>query len=645
MVPATMSRTALVAVLCAVMTSLIAVFGFAQVARADEPIPLGQTAPAAEAAPSADTSAVDNESTDPAQDGWATWLDVASDGNWSWDDWFPEGASATPASPDATDSAPASAEDPAPTNPPSDGVSVSADASGIVSDAATTLLAIDTLAPPAITVTGTSLDWTATAGVGSYVFVRKVPGLAPQYSIVNGTSTTPPAVAGETVNYSVRTNVSGSTWAPEVSIAYPGTPDPTVDPRAALRLSVGGAADTTVVWNDVPGVSSYVFVRKIPNQAPQYSLVSERNWLTPPYVYGQTVRYGVRTNVSGSTWAPEVSITYPDPPTQTPTPTPTPTPAPTPSPTPPPVDGSFHMGVVSGSALMYELPFIKQLGAHTARLEFGIGSSASSMASTMEAYAQAGIHPLLLASFYGRTPSSSEAQNLASWAKAYGPGGTFWQGKSYPTTPGIAAIEFGNETSFTYQFSDNSSGAYAARAQTYAQRAKEAGAAIAAANPRAAFVVIGDNAQQGTSWVTNMFRAVPNLDDYVSGWTIHPYGPNWATRMDSTVNSARTAGSRDLPLWVTEWGLSSDNGRCLDDNYGFDTCMTYGEAATTLHSALAGMQNRYGSRLGALYLYQANDQYSPGVSTSRERYFGALQIYGAGKGAYTTEVKADLAVN
>ena len=46
--------------------------------------------------------------------------------------------------------------------------------------------------------------------------------------------------------------------------------------------------------------------------------------------------------------------------------------------------------------------------------------------------------------------------------------------------------------------------------------------------------------------------------------------------MDSTVNATRNAGARDVPLWITEWGLSTDNGRCLSDNYGWDKCMTYG---------------------------------------------------------------------
>ena len=275
----------------------------------------------------------------------------------------------------------------------------------------------------------------------------------------------------------------------------------------------------------------------------------------------------------------------------------------------------------------------------------GIGTPASTLAPAMDAYARAGIRPILLAVFYGRNATSAEAQNLASWAAAYGPGGTFWQGKSYPAGTGVQQIEFGNETSYSYQFSDNSLSTYAARAQTYAQRTKEAAIAIKAANPNVGLLAIGDNAVNQSAWVVNMFKAVPDLDDYVSGWTIHPYGPNWAARIDSTINSTKAAGARDLPIWITEWGLSTDNGACLSDNYGFDKCMTYDAAATTLRATLSGMQSRYGSRLGAFFLYQAHDQYASRSQTGREAFFGATQSNGAPKGAYTAEVKSQLAAN
>jgi hypothetical protein len=619
-------------------------------ARADEPVPLGQTAPDT----SSDWSGEDWSGHDSGADEvlwsdetWDDWLDHACDDDWSWDDWYGDPAAdgsadgtpvdEQPAAEAPSDSAPSDSApvEPAPGDPAPD------DAGGVdvitaepqlaasTTTTAATLATNDVLAAPTASTSGTTVSWTPIAGVSSYVFVRKVPDQTPQYSIVYGTSVTPPAVPGETVSYGVRTNVSGSAWANEVSITYPSTT--TVDPTTAPKMSVSG---NTVSWTPIAGVSSYVFVRKAPNQTPQYSLVNGTS-VTPPVVSGTTVSYGVRTNVSGSAWASEVSIAYPA----------SGSPSPSPSPTPTPVDGAFRMGLVAGSAHQYELSFLKALGAHTARIEFSVGTAASSLASDVDAYARAGIRPLLLATFYGRNPTTAEAQNLANWARAYGPGGSFWAGKTYPANTAVTQIEFGNETSYTYQFSDNSSGTYAARAQTYAQRARDAVTAIRAANPNVGLIVQGDNAQQQTAWVQNMFRAVPNLGDLAAGWTIHPYGPNWATRIDSTINSTRTAGSRDLPIWVTEWGLSSDNGRCLSDNYGWNKCMTYGEAATTLHSALSGMHTRYGSRLGAFYLYQAHDQYATGTKTGRESYFGALQSTGITKGTYTSEVKADLAVN
>jgi hypothetical protein len=413
-----------------------------------------------------------------------------------------------------------------------------------------------------------------------------------------------------------------STLAIVLSLAVWGPARASADTLAAPSLTVSGQ---TLKWTAVTGVSSYVYVRKVTGQTDQYTTVTGTS-VTPPAAPGQTARYSVRTNVSGSAWAKEVSIAY----------------STTTTPPPPPPPSVFAMGVTTGSSFAYELPFLTSLGAHTARLLYNIGTSASSMAPVMDAYAKAGVRPLLAAEFYGRLPSTAEAQNLATWAKAYGPGGTFWQGKTYPANTAVTRIEFGHETSYSYQFPDYSLPTYAARAQTYALRFKDAQVAIKAANPNVGLLAQGDNAVNQTAWVVNMFKAVPDLGTRAAGWTIHPYGPNWRTRIDSTINSTRAAGSPDLPIWVTEWGLSTDNGRCLSDNYGFDKCMTYQLAARTLHAALTGMISTYGNRLGAFFLYQAHDQAPTGTQTGREYYFGALQQKGGAKGAYTSEVKADL---
>lgn len=529
--------------------------------------------------------------------------------------------------------------------------------------------AATTVAAPSITVSGTTLKWNAVGNTSSYVFVTKVLGTADKYSVVSGTSFTPPAVPGKTVRYSVRASVNGSAWAKEVSITYPSTPTtpttptepttptnpttpttPTVDTKAAPSVSVSG---TSVTWSKVGSVDTYVLVRKVPGSADQYSAVSGTS-TTPAAAPGKTVRYSVRTAVEGSAWAPEVSITYPTDSTTPTTPTnPTEPTTPTNPTTPPPTtNGSFSMGLVAGSALTYEYDFIKNLGSKTARLEFTIGTSVSSMRSTIDLYARNGIRPLLLASFYGRIPSSSEAQNLGTWAKEFGPNGTFWQGKSYPASVRPTEIEFGNETSYSYQFSDTYGkggfgqiASYQQRAKDYAVRAKEAAQAIKAANTGIGLIAIGEPSGAGSYWVNNMFAAVPDLGSYVSGWTIHPYGPDWQTRLDQTIQYTEAKGAPKLPLYITEWGLATDNGRCLDDNYGFDKCMTYSSAASTLRSTINSMKSRYGSRLREFYLYQAHDQRASGATNGREHYFGALKDNNTAKGDYTNEVKSLLAAN
>jgi len=492
------------------------------------------------------------------------------------------------------------------------------------------------LQAPQLTVSGQTLRWAPVAGVNSYVLVRKVPGQADQYSVITGTSVTPPPVPGVTVHYSVRTSVDGSAWSSEQAITYPAAS--TSNTQSAPALSVSG---DTLTWQRITNVSTYVLATKVPGHADQYTEVSGTS-VTPAAVPGVTVAYSVRTAVDGSAWSPEVKISYPATVTQ-----PTPPPAPLSS-------GPFEMGVVAGSAIEYELPYIQELGAHTARMEFSINTPVSQMESIVGAYAQAGVRPLLLAGFEGRIPSTPEAQNLASWAAAFGPGGTFWQGKNYPASAAVTDIEFGNETSYSYQFSDTSSASnwyalpsYVARAQNYALRFKDAETAIQASNPNVGLLAQADDGGSGTpTWVNNMFAAVPDLASRVAGWTVHPYGPQWEATINRLVSSTKAAGAPStIPIYATEFGISSDNGRCLQENFGFNKCMTYSEAASTLESSISAMRAKYGSRLRDVYLFQARDQQATGSSTEREAYCGALQTNQATKGAYTTAVESLLTSN
>jgi len=514
------------------------------------------------------------------------------------------------------------------------------------------------LVAPALTLSSARLTWRPVAGVSSYILVRRVAGRADHFAAVTGTTARARTVRGRTVRYAVRTAVVGSAWSRVVALAA----SLRARRQAAPALTVSGG---TLRWNQVSDVKDYVFVAKVPGRADAYSTVRATT-LTPPAVPGATVRYSVRTDVDGSHWAPEVSITYAaDEHVTTTTPAPAPAapsmptsgdggasrPASSPAPSPAPVDAGrgLSVGVNTGSAVQWELPFVQTLGAHRARMEFDISTPVSQMEPVIAAYAAAGIQPLLLAGFQGRMPTVAEADNLASWAAAFGPGGTFRQGKGWAESTAVTHIEFGNESNQSWQYPVLSgdpnwakTSTYRDLATQYALRFKDAVVAIRGANANVGLLAIGDTPGNWPQWLDAVFAAVPSFGSYVAGWTIHPYGPQsrWQPAIDNALTQLRGHGASDaIPLYLTEYGIASDDGRCLSDNYGWDTCMSYGAAADALNQAVSGMAARYGSRVAEIYLYQARDQKASGQSSDREAYFGALHSDQSPKGAYTTAVR------
>ncbi|WP_445149027.1 hypothetical protein [Baekduia sp. Peel2402] len=526
-----------------------------------------------------------------------------------------------------------------------------------------------TLAPtqvaPVLSATGAKLTWKKVAGVNTYVLVRKVSGRSDLYSAVTGTTVTPDTIAGKTVTYSVRTAVVGSAWARELQVKYATA----AQRQAAPALSVDGKS---LRWTSVVGVDSYVLVTKEPGAADVYETVTGTS-VTPPAKAGKTVRYSVRTNVNGAAWAREVSIGFPAASTGTTTTAPSTTTtqpgagtpstgngsstagtttsgsttsnSSAPAPAAPSTTSNFEMGMNSGSAIAWEMGFITKLSAKHVRMEFDINTNVSDIAPIVLQYAQAGIQPMLLAGFQGRTPTATEAQNLATWAAAFGPGGTFWQGKNVAPSTAVTRIEFGNETNNPYQYNGwtladdwYKNSQYLNLAKEYARQAKNAAIAVTAANPKVGILAVGDQYSGYTTWINAMFDAVPDLANYVAGWTVHPYGPQWQIPMDNMLAAMKARGAAEKPLYVTEWGVSSDNGRCLSDNFGYDKCMSYTTAANTLKTVVAGMRARYGARLASVFLYSTADQRSTGASTDREHYFGAMKSDNTPKGAYTDEV-------
>jgi hypothetical protein len=305
-------------------------------------------------------------------------------------------------------------------------------------------------------------------------------------------------------------------------------------------------------------------------------------------------------------------------------------------------------GVVSNADPIQEAPRAASVGAKLIRVEFPIQTPVSQIEPTIAAFAANGEQALLLASFAGRIPSEAEAQNLASWAHAFGPGGTFWAGRSDGQLA-VQAIEFGNETNQSYQFNGCSWNcpSYIPRAEAYALALKAAQISIDASggNTSVGLLAIGDDGGTGSeNWLNGMFKAVPDLASRIIGWTVHAYGPKsqWETMVNHMIEWTSAHGAPStLPIYVTEFGFATDNGSCLSNNYGWSPCMSYGEAASDLNQDVSEFVASYGSRIADLMLYEVSDLAPANPSnTEREDYFGIFQQNGSPKGAYTEEVRS-----
>ncbi len=297
----------------------------------------------------------------------------------------------------------------------------------------------------------------------------------------------------------------------------------------------------------------------------------------------------------------------------------------------------FEVGLVNSS--WHDPKVLASLGAPIARVEFRVGTSVEQMRPAFATFAAAGTRILPLAGFKGTLPTVAEATQLREWALEFGPGGRFWVGRADGHLA-ISDIEFGNETNATYQYGDSYFDAsYAKRARDYALRASDAIDALK--GTQVGLMVQGtDGGSQYSFWIDNMIAAVPNLGERVSAWTVHTYAPDWKGEMERTIRQLAAAGTpATVPFAVTETGYASDGGRCLDDNYANDPCMSYDGAAAKLTAKIAAMRATYGPRIESIMLYMERDLRNPGQVSGRESYFGLLKWDGSDKGAYTAAAR------
>ncbi len=428
------------------------------------------------------------------------------------------------------------------------------------------------LAAPSLHVSGDSLSWDHVAGVQNYVLVRNVSGQPAQYSVLNGTSTTPAPIPGVTAEYSVRTTVEGSEWSPAESISYPAGETP--DTQAAPVLSVSGQ---TLDWTSIPGVGTYILATTVPGQATQYSVLSG-NSVAPAAVPGKTVSFNIRTAVNGSTWSPTVSISF--------------------SAT---TAGTGSTEGTSSAPVNFSEPFVKGINANIA----GWGNQAPQVASEIhtlgatweredlawsEVEPQPGVYNwapfesvlataqangITILPIVGYAPSWTSPSNAAAYAEfvkaavaRFGPG----------TSANLQWWELWNEPYFAYAWSNKTP-----EPEAYARDAVAAAQAARSVAPSVKLLISADyevSPQTGgstpweTSWIDDMFTAEPSLGQWINGISVHPYGDDpstplaqtggyedssgqWAFQRIDTIREKFLAHGVNLPFWITEAGWST----------------------------------------------------------------------------------------
>ena len=403
---------------------------------------------------------------------------------------------------------------------------------------------------PTLIVSGLKLSWTRVARMNTYVFVINVPHETAQYSVVSGTSLTPPPVPGDTVSYSVRTTAVGSAWAKEKSISFPAAKAPEkekakapeevkipvkekapeevkapekVNTRAAPELTVSGQK---LVWNAVVGVSTYALATIVPGEATQYSEVSGTSF-TPLAVAEKTVKYSIRTAVEGSLWAPDVAITYasatPPPPTETPTAS-------------PPAPSSMWISLNAGG-----------WGSEQYADVAGAVNTIRTEETNISGWTKVGVRVIYCDSGPYNT-GGVKALNVSSWvanAVAY-----------VKANPAVSAVEVLNEASGNWFWGENADSTENAAAYAKLLEAVHTAFVQEFGAARPLILASYGGPSEKPEWGEHVWASDPNVGNDVDGVVVHPYpssGRGEADRQQVEEAHAKTG----KPVYVTEVGWST----------------------------------------------------------------------------------------
>jgi hypothetical protein len=476
--------------------------------------------------------------------------------------------------------------------------------------AATSARLRDARVAPRLTASGYTLRWAPMGRIKSYVLQRDVPRQDAQYSVVDGTSVTPPAVPGVAVSYSLRTTAHQSSWSHELRVSYPA-PE-TSHAQVAPVLYVTGQ---TLSWRPIAGVSSYVLATKAPSGMVHYTVVSGTS-VTPESIPGAAVQYSVRTPVDGSVWAQEVTVTYPIGLRKTGGEAPVfraangesststaggASPLGVGAEVPAPGTGS---GEPSTPTSDFSQPFVKgvaedptgwgevgaeqigeemhSLGANWVRVDLpwkevmpspGVYDW-SHFDQVIRTSAALGLHVLPILDYAPSWTTPTNAAGYAEFAAAavarYGPG----------TPANLPWFELWNEPYFSYAWSGKTP-----EPTAYARDVLAASEATKRVAPSVKLLVAaeytdsgqtGGSSQWETTWVKDMFTAVPNLGKWINGVAVHPYGDDpslpvadsggwkdanggWSFQRIDAIREQFLAYGVNVPFWITEVGWSTSN--------------------------------------------------------------------------------------
>jgi hypothetical protein len=207
---------------------------------------------------------------------------------------------------------------------------------------------------------------------------------------------------------------------------------------------------------------------------------------------------------------------------------------------------------------------------------------------------------------------------VAAVAHRYGPGGTFWQRHPNLSSSAITTFDLWNEP----YYPNGNNGVY--DPGRYARLVKAAVTAGRAASPQAKFLIAAE--MQGTFsatshrwvwWVDAMYHAVPDLNNYFDGVSVHPYGHNIRSlspaivghpyygykemrRIELIRRQFVSHGAASKPFWSTEVGWPT----CA---HGSDRCVSTAGQAASLSALLRYSQTRWKGWMRAAFIYYFDD--------------------------------------